>query len=363
MNLLRKIGYFTAFVIPALVIVGYYLGGWWNYLAIAEVFIILPLIDHLLGVNTDNVPKEKETTVANDYYYRFITFLWTYFQVAFIGWGIYVTCFGNINALHEWVGFTLSFALVTGGIGITVAHELGHKKEAIEKFYSKALLFTVSYMHFYIEHNKGHHVQVATPEDPATARKNENFFAFWFRSVVKGYQHAWHIENKRLERNGKSAFSLSNNMIWFTLLPILVCGAITAGCSIYAGYFTWQVPTFFFAQSFLAFTLLELVNYVEHYGIMRKKNEDGRYERVTPIHSWNASHLLSNFFLFQLQRHSDHHANAIKRYQILRHYDESPQLPAGYPTMIMIAMVPPLWFKMMNQRLEKWHTNTELASK
>ncbi len=361
MNLLRKIGYFTAFVIPGLVIVGYYLGGWWNYLAIAEVFIILPLIDHFLGINTDNVPKEKENTVSNDYYYRFITFLWTYFQVAFIGWGIYVTCFGNITALHEWIGFTLSFALVTGGIGITVAHELGHKKEAIERFYSKVLLLTVSYMHFYIEHNKGHHVQVATPEDPATARKNENFFAFWFRSVVKGYQHAWHMENKRLERKGKSPLSLSNNMIWFTILPIIICAAITAGCSLYAGYFTWQVPTFFFGQSFLAFTLLELVNYVEHYGIMRKKNADGRYERVTPIHSWNASHLLSNFFLFQLQRHSDHHANAIRRYQILRHYDESPQLPAGYPTMIMIAMVPPLWFKMMNHRLEQWHANTEIS--
>jgi len=360
MGVLKKFGYFTAFIIPALVIIGYYLGGWWNYIAIIDVFLILPIIDHLLGISTENVPKEQETSVANDYYYRFITFLWTYFQVAFVLWGIYVISFGTINTTYEWIGFTLSFALVTGGIGITVAHELGHKKEAIEKFYSKVLLMTVCYMHFYIEHNKGHHVQVATPEDPATARKNENFFAFWVRSVFKGYAHAWHIENKRLNRNGKSSFSIHNNMIWFTILPILFCGVITAGFSMYTGYFTWQVPLFFFGQSFLAFTLLELVNYVEHYGIMRKQNADGRYERVTPIHSWNASHLLSNFFLFQLQRHSDHHANAIKRYQVLKHYDESPQLPAGYPTMIMIAMVPPLWFGMMNKRLEKWHSNSNV---
>lgn len=362
MNLLKKFGYFTAFIIPALVIIGYYLGGWWNYLAIIDVFIVLPIIDHLLGISTKNVPKEEESSVANDYYYRFITYLWTWFQVAFMGWGFYVIAFGTINTLYEWIGFTLSFALVTGGIGITVAHELGHKKEAIERFYSKVLLMTVCYMHFYIEHNKGHHVQVATPEDPATARKDENFFAFWFRSVFQGYGHAWHIENERLRRKGKSAFSLNNEMIWFTLLPIIFCAVVTLGFSLYAGHLVWEVPVFFFAQSFLAFTLLELVNYVEHYGIIRQQDESGRYERVTPVHSWNASHLLSNFFLFQLQRHSDHHANAIRRYQILRHYDEAPQLPAGYPTMIIIAMVPPLWFSMMNKRLEKWHEERVLTN-
>ena len=148
-------------------------------------------------------------------------------------------------------------------------------------------------------------------------------------------------------------------MIWFTLLPVLFCVMLTLGFSLWAGFLTWQIPVFFFAQSFLAFTLLELVNYVEHYGIMRKEVAPGRYERVTPIHSWNASHLISNFFLFQLQRHSDHHSNAIKRYQVLDHYDKSPQLPAGYPTMIMVALVPPLWFTMMNKRLEQWHSGSD----
>ena len=144
-------------------------------------------------------------------------------------------------------------------------------------------------------------------------------------------------------------------MVWFTLLPFLFCALLTSGFSLWAGVVTWQIPVFFFAQSFLAFSLLELVNYVEHYGIVRKEIAPGRYERVTPIHSWNASHLISNFFLFQLQRHSDHHANAIKRYQVLNHYDQSPQLPAGYPTMIMVALVPPLWFSLMNKRLENWN--------
>ncbi len=362
MSFLRKIGFFTAFIIPAFVIIGYYLGGWWNYLAIVQVFFILPLIDHWVGTDTTNVPESKVKLISNEFYYRFVTYLWTYFQVAFLLWGCYVVAFGTMTTWTEWIGYTLGFALVTGGIGITVAHELGHKKEAIEKFYSKILLMTVCYMHFYIEHNKGHHVQVATPADPATALKNETFYAFWVKSVFKGYAHAWHIENERLRRKGKSALSLSNNMIWFTVLPIALGFALTFAFSWTPGVVTWSVAAFFFAQSFLAFTLLELVNYVEHYGIQRKEVEPGRFERVTPIHSWNASHLISNFFLFQLQRHSDHHANAIKRYQVLNHYDESPQLPAGYPTMIIIALLPPLWFKMMNTRLERWHASSTLAA-
>jgi alkane 1-monooxygenase len=146
--------------------------------------------------------------------------------------------------------------------------------------------------------------------------------------------------------------SIHNEMIRFAILPVIFCGILTMLMSFFVGRVAWEVPLFFFTQSFIAFTLLELVNYVEHYGISRKEISPGRYERVNPLHSWNASHLLSNFF--QLQRHSDHHAYAHKRYQVLNHYDESPQLPFGYPTMIMIAMVPPLWFLLMDKRLEHW---------
>jgi alkane 1-monooxygenase len=145
-------------------------------------------------------------------------------------------------------------------------------------------------------------------------------------------------------------------MIWFTFLPVLFCAVATIAFSVYFERMVWQIPALFFTQSLLAFTLLELVNYIEHYGITRKVISPGKYERVNPLHSWNASHMLSNFFLFQLQRHSDHHVAAYKRYQVLDHYDESPQLPFGYPTMIMIALVPPLWFGMMNRRLENWRS-------
>lgn len=361
MDFLKKIGFFTAFIIPILVITGCFAGGWWNFLAIIFAFILIPIIDQITGIDTSNVPDNEVKAKEAEFFYRFVTYAWTYLQILFVLWGCFVIGNGSIQTPSEWIGFTLSFSLVTGGIGITVAHELGHKKSALEQFYSKLLLMTVCYMHFFIEHNRGHHVQVATPQDPATARKNENFYSFWIRSVMGGYMHAIKLEKESLHRKGKGVWSLQNSMIWYTILPLVFCASVTTVFSLIADAFLWQIPVFFFTQSILAFTLLELVNYVEHYGIMRKEIAPGKYERVNPLHSWNASHLVSNFFLFQLQRHSDHHANAIKRYQVLNHYDSSPQLPFGYPTMILLAVVPPVWFSFMNKRLEDWTHAREIA--
>lgn len=354
MKALKKIGFFTAFILPALVMVGFYAGGLWNFLALVFVFGIITVIDHITGIDKENIEETEAKIMGEEFYYRLITYIWTFVQVAFVAWGTYAVTTGRLTTTIEWVGFVIGFSLVTGGIGITVAHELGHKKSKLEQFYSKLILMTVYYMHFFIEHNRGHHVQVATPDDPATARKDENFYAFWFRSVFHGYAHAWQIEKERLQRKGFSTFNLKNEMIWFTLLPIAFCLVLTSVFSAISGRIMWEVPLFFFTQSFFAFSLLELVNYIEHYGIVRKQNEEGTYERVNPLHSWNASHLISNFFLFQLQRHSDHHANAIKRYQVLNHYNDSPQLPFGYPTMILIALFPPLWFAKMNPLLNEW---------
>ncbi|HEX5167754.1 MAG TPA: fatty acid desaturase [Cyclobacteriaceae bacterium] len=355
---LRKIGFFSAFILPLLVVAGFYGGGWWNYLSVLFAFILLPLIDQLIGLDTSNIPEDEIKIVSEEFYYRFVTYVWTYVQFAFVVWGVFVIARRDLSVL-EWIGFTLGFAVVTGGIGITVAHELGHKKSSLERLYSKILLMTVCYMHFYIEHNRGHHVMVATPEDPATAKRNESFYSFWVRSVFKGYAHAWQLENERLRKKGKSMMSLDDEMIAFALLPLLFCASLTVIASLLMDRITWEVPVFFFTQSILAFTLLELVNYVEHYGIARREISPGKYEKVNPLHSWNASHMLSNFFLFQLQRHSDHHLTAHKRYQVLDHHDESPQLPFGYPTMIMLALIPPVWFGIMNARLDSWSKKKE----
>jgi alkane 1-monooxygenase len=362
MNAFRKIGFFSAFILPALVVAGYYGGGYWNLLPIIFVFVLVPVADSVVGVDTSNVTAEQKPLVGEEFFYRAVTYCWTYVQLGLFVWVCFVLAERGFTSAVEWVLFTLSFGLVTGGIGITVAHELGHKKSSLEQFYSQALLMTVGYMHFFIEHNRGHHVNVATPLDPATAPKGQSAYRFWWQSTLGSWQHAWKLEKESLERKGGSTWSLGNRMLLFTKLPLLFCALLTWLASELSGRIVWEMPIFFVAQSVVAITLLELVNYIEHYGMSRRMLETGHYERVNPLHSWNTSYRVSNFFLFQLQRHSDHHYHASKRYQVLDHFDESPQLPFGYPTMILIALVPPLWFRMIDPLLESWKKKTALTT-
>jgi alkane 1-monooxygenase len=350
---LKKIGFFSALILPALLVLGQVLGGKNLWLIHGFVFILVPLMDLVISRDTTNVAKDSITKVSKEYFYKLVTFIWVYVQLGILIWGFYVVSLADF-VWWEWLAFTSGMALVTGGIGITVAHELGHKTDKIQQVYSQILLMTVSYMHFIIEHNRGHHVRVATPDDPATSRFGESFYAFWIRSVRDGFISAWDLEKERLTKKGLPVWSLRNQMIWFQIFPIAFAGLAFLVFSLIQNRLVWEVPVFFFGQSLLAFSLLEAVNYLEHYGMERKKLASGFYEKVTPLHSWNASESVSNFLLFQLQRHSDHHAYAFKPYQVLNHYDESPQLPAGYSAMILVAFIPPLWFSMMNPRLEKW---------
>jgi len=351
---MSRYGYLLAFFIPAFVVAGFYLGGWWNMLSVAFIFIIEPLIDTAGGINLKNLNENQASIAANDRFYKRLLYLWVLVQFLLLGWACYIITMRHLIFNYEIIGFALGMGLVTGGIGITVAHELGHKKSKTDRFLSKLLLMSVGYMHFYIEHNQGHHRHVATPQDPSTARKNQSFYRFWFRTVIGSYFSAWRIENKRLRNNGRSVLSIYNQMIWFQILPFLFLAVFAISLKIYNGYWSWEAPVFLMIQGIIAFTLLELVNYVEHYGILRKEIAPGKYERVNPIHSWNSNHRVSNYFLFHLQRHSDHHYYASKPYQVLNHHDESPQLPAGYPTMIITALLPPVWFSIMNKRLESW---------
>ncbi|MFN5332478.1 MAG: alkane 1-monooxygenase [Bacteroidota bacterium] len=356
---MKKIGFFSALILPALLVLGTYLGGPFLWMIHVFVFLLVPLMDYMLQKDTTNVPTAEVSQVTKERFYKLITFIWVYVQLALLFWGFYVVSSQELN-LISWIAFTTGMALITGGIGITVAHELGHRTEKLEQTYAKVLLMTVAYMHFFIEHNRGHHVRVATPEDPATSRKGENFYAFWWRSVTQGHLSAWKLELERLKKKGLSSLSLSNQMIWFQFLPLLFIASVFLFFSYLQNRWVWEVPVFFAVQSVLGFSLLELVNYLEHYGMERRKLPSGHYEKVTPLHSWNASHVVSNFLLFQLQRHSDHHAHAHKRYQLLDHSDDSPQLPAGYSFMILVACVPPLWFSWMDHRLEQWQRERKL---
>ena len=333
------------YLLPLSVWLGYGLGGIYNFLTPLFVFGLVPLLDVLLGVDTRNPNAEEEEALAEDRAFRIITWACAPLQLLMVVLAAYVITHRPM-ALVERVGFVLSVGISSGALGINVSHELVHRiNNRLEPFLGRVMLLTVGYLHWAIEHVKGHHRNVATAEDPATARFGESVYAFWPRTVAEGFRSAWQIEARALERKGKKAWSLHNPVLWYTVLEVAFVAAL--GWAFGPG-----AVVFFFVQSFVAVSLLEVVNYLEHYGMERGKLPDGRYEKVTPLHSWNASHRVTNFFLFNLQRHSDHHAGPARRYQVLRHHDESPQLPNGYAAMVLVALVPPLWRRIMDHRLE-----------
>lgn len=246
----------------------------------------------------------------------------------------------------EGIGMILNVGVVLGTLGINVAHELGHRQHKFDIILSKILLIPSFYMHFYIEHNLGHHKHIATPKDPATALLNENVYFFWIKSVFKSYLNAWKLEAKRLSKNNFSFWSIHNQMIQFVIIQVIYLVAIY-----YFGGMKCLI--FLFLSGLVGILLLESVNYIEHYGLLRKIMSNGKYEPVMPKHSWNSNHELGRIFLYELTRHSDHHYKSTIKYQALSHHDESPQLPFGYPGAILIALIPPIWFSIMNKKVQE----------
>ncbi|KVO61608.1 alkane 1-monooxygenase [Burkholderia ubonensis] len=305
-------------------------------------FGVIPILDTLIGDDRDNPPENVVPRLEKDRYYRLIVYLATLVEyVAFFA-GVWIVGTHTL-AWYDYVGFALSVGAATG-ISINTAHELGHKTSRFERRLAKITLAPVAYGHFFVEHNRGHHVRVATADDPASARYGESFWAFLPRTVTGGIRSAWHLERTRLARLGKSPWTWRNEVLHAWAMTVVVWGIAIA----LAGK---VVIPFLLIQAVYGASLLEVVNYVEHYGLGRMKLPNGRYERCTPQHSWNSNHVVTNLFLYQLQRHADHHANPTRSYQALRHFDDAPQLPAGYATMILLAYVPPLWYRVMNPRV------------
>ncbi|TAE68678.1 MAG: alkane 1-monooxygenase [Bacteroidetes bacterium] len=355
MKLIKKIGFLGAFIIPILVVLGYYGGGFWTFSAFIFAYTLIPIFDECIGKDKINVAKDDFEDILENKYFETLVHALVYVQVGIIIWALCMLAWKPLSYL-EYIGFLLSMMSFTGN-GINVAHELGHKKSSFARFNAKLNLMTTCYMHFYVEHNRGHHVHVATPLDPATSKKNQSFYAFWVQTVFGSFRSAWKIEKERLAKKNQSFYSIYHNeMLRAIIFPLLFISVLTFVLSFQVGYFAYVVPLFFFSQSIMAFSSLEAVNYIEHYGMVRKEIAPNKYERVNPLHSWNSCHLISNLMLFQLQRHSDHHAYASRPYQVLRHFDESPQLPFGYPVMIIIALMPPVWFALMNKKLEAWQS-------
>ncbi|MEZ0053622.1 alkane 1-monooxygenase [Mycobacterium sp. MAA66] len=316
---------------------------WWTGSMLT--FILMPLLDHLVGSDTDSAPDSALSRLEDDPYYRLATYLFLptqYLSVIFACW-LWAGGGWVIMTAADKLGLMVTVGTV-GGIAINAAHELGHKRGMSERRLSKIALAQTCYGHFFVEHNRGHHVRVATPEDPASSRLGESLYAFIGRSVIGSLQSAWKLENERLARLKKSTWSIHNEVLNAWLLTAALFIAMTA-------WFGIVVLPWMIGQAVVGIFLLETVNYLEHYGLRRQKLPSGRYERVRPTHSWNSNTVIANVFLFHLQRHSDHHANPMRRYQALCHADQAPQLPGGYGTMLLLAVCPPLWRRVMDPRV------------
>jgi len=337
--------YLLVFVVPAVAALGLWLGGAFHLLTPLVVFGLIPALDLLWGRNTANPGESLEGSPATARTFRAVTWATVPVQLGLVAAGVWrIGASPAPPGLLETAAMTLSVGLCTGAMGITVAHELIHRHNRTERLLGLTLLWPVLYMHWAIEHVAGHHVHVSTPRDPATARRGESFWRFWPRTVAGGLSSAWSIERRRLLRRKEGLWSLHNRLLRYGLAQV---GLL----SVAAGLSGWLGLGFVVGQALVAFSLLEVVNYVEHYGLLRARRASGRYERVAPHHSWNSSERLSNWLLFNLQRHSDHHANPRRRYQMLRHMPDAPQLPTGYAGMLLLALLPPLWRRVMDPRV------------
>jgi len=335
--------YLWAYSIPTIGLTGIYLQGIWSYLLVVFIFVFIPLLEHVLPLNPSNYSVEEKEKRLKDKLYD-----WLLYINLLIVYGCLYYTFQTIEkkplAPYEIVGIVLSLGIILGTNGINVAHELGQRKKLYERILGKILLVPSHYTHFFVEHNHGHHLDVSTPEDPSTAKYNQNLYSFWLQSVSGTYVKAWKIQKKLNKINKTPFFSLKNDMLWFTIVQVVYL------LSIYI-FFNFKVIVVAFVAGIVGFLLLETINYIEHYGLKRKKLPSGRYERVTEKHSWNSNHILGRILLYELTRHSDHHYKSTKEYQILEFHDESPQLPFGYPTSMVLSFIPPLWFSIMNKRI------------
>jgi alkane 1-monooxygenase len=339
--------FYIAYLIPLATSLGLARGGVWTWSTVILVFVITPVLDLIVGLNTENPAVETEgPPPQRDAVFDFALWLWLPVQLGLVGWGV-TTVATRPSEWWELTGLVLSVGISSGAGAINVAHELMHRRGRFERAMAEILMTTTSYPHFCVEHVRGHHKNVATPADPASARLGESVGAFLPRTLGGSLTSAWKIEAERVRRAGRPQFGFDDRRIRY---PTLVLAATTAAWL--AGGIAGTA--FFFAQAAVAVVLLEIINYVEHYGLERRLLDSGRFERVGPQHSWNASHRLTNWYLFNLQRHADHHGFANRPYWLLRHVPDSPQLPAGYATMCLLALVPPLWRQVMDPRVARW---------
>jgi alkane 1-monooxygenase len=318
--------------------------GWLVWLPMLYAWVIIPIAELFINPDTKNLTAAEEDLVKQNKLYDVMLYIIVLAQYAALGYFLYSFQISNL-LWWEKLGRIFSMGLLCGTFGINVGHELGHRVNKFEQFLAKSLLLTSLYMHFFIEHNKGHHKNVATPEDPSSARYNEPVYTFYFRTIIFSYLSAWKIANGEMKKKSLSIFNWKNEMLQAHIIQLALIGAIYYYCG-------GMITLYFLAAAFIGILLLETVNYIEHYGLQRNQNGEGKYERAMPHHSWNSNHVVGRIMLFELSRHSDHHYMASRKYQILKHHDNAPQLPTGYPGSMILSLLPPVWFYIMNKKIK-----------
>jgi alkane 1-monooxygenase len=335
--------YLSPLLIYAGALNSFFSTGWQVWLPLSYAWLIIPITELFIKPDATNLNTAEEELMRTDRIYDLFLYLVVIFQYVLLTIFLFSMKDQDLS-LFDIIGRIWVMGLLCGTFGINVGHELGHRVNSFERGLAKALLLSSLYMHFFTEHNKGHHKRVATREDPGSARMGEMIYFFYFRSVIGSYFSAWQIANSETKKKGKPPISLHNEMVRFHIIEGIFI-------SIIAVIFGWLILLYFIIAAIIGVLLLETVNYIEHYGLQRNKIEEDKYERAMPAHSWNSNHIIGRLMLFELSRHSDHHYMASRKYQVLRHHDDSPQMPTGYPGMMILALFPPFWFYVMNKRV------------
>ena len=338
--------YLSPLIVYVFAIIAFTQTDWLCWLAVLYAWLFIPLAELFIQPNEENLTATEEELAKQNKLYDYILYAIVLIQIPTLFFFL-LQMQQPFLTTYDIVGRVLTMGLLCGTFGINVGHELGHRINQFEQWLAKASLLTSLYTHFFIEHNKGHHKHVATQNDPSSARKGEMIYLFYCRTIVFTYINAWKIANEETRKKGKNVFSLYNEMLQLQLLQIAFIGFIYWA-------FGAQGTLYFLLAAFNGILLLETVNYIEHYGLSRKEISKGKYERALPTHSWNSNHIIGRLMLFELSRHSDHHYLASRKYQILRHHDDAPQMPTGYPGMMLLSLFPPIWFYVMHKQLQKY---------
>ena len=337
---MKDLKYLGAYSIPLAATLSIDSRGWLTFSAVIFAFIVIPLTEIAVGKDSKNLKADEIEVKKHNKVFDYMLYLNLPIVFGLLYWAFINVSLVNYS-FFELVGLSFSIGILLATNAINVAHELGHRKTLFERTLSKTLYIPCLYMHFYIEHNYGHHLKVGTPEDGATAKLNQNVYSFWVRSVTKQYFDAWKKQRELLRSSRSRFYSIKNDMLWYLMIQFCYLTGIYI-------FFSFKVFLFALTVGVISFLFLETINYIEHYGLRRFKNKSGRYERVREIHSWNSNHSIGRIVLYELTRHSDHHYKSSKKYQTLDCFDKSPQLPYGYPSSILLSLIPPLWFRTIN---------------